>query len=526
MPTIIQTIVGGRTVDIDMSKSWDQNKPDTRLVSHREWEETLPPDHPKLYGTMIRLPKQFDKVEVFTFSKYPRPGRVMKVEEADRGKLYTIKFTDGRIEKIHSHYVSFKAHAPKSGGKAWTRLFYESREMGRQTNDATAQRELYLFYETSSESLVRAARGSFYPNSIRKKLKGVYDSDLAVKHFEYLADQAAVEYTRVQGGSGHGKYGAFSKEDRREVAREMRDAFEAAYDEDDTPNDNLDDIVAEVMPAAYKRAGWTGTEVRKLAEKEGGLPKKPPKKNNPMTLQDTYDYVVTVAQNDQDSSPDAQTAVDRAIRGFLTDINAEAIRADAVRAVDAAWRNADPAEQMILHNPSNDPVVVLHLKGKTSRGGKPQRLYVVVSERGRIIDVIDEQTEGPHAYESKYRPLPIIPIGLQQSTYREMQRWWEDLGSKLAESDREGNPELELSEHIRAAVGAALGGLLGAYGGAVMAAVVAAVGSLIGSNWKKVTAGMKAGTQAYKTTPARASVSSRANNPGQTSTELVRGLKF
>jgi hypothetical protein len=237
--------------------------------------------------------------------------------------------------------------------------------------------------------------------------------------------------------------------------------------------------------------------------------------NPQFNTEDVYNYVVLLAQNDgvaYADGKDAEAAVDRAIRDMHREVSEElrgdtrAIRSPAVAAVSRQWSGEDdPSEQILLHNPTGEPVVVLHLRAKNDINGNPQRLWMVVSDEGRVLSVIDE---GYSDLPEQYRDVPRITIDLRQGQYRDMLRWGRS---------REGytrNPlELELNEAMRASIGAALGGFVGAYGGLFTAAIAAAVGSLIGSNWKKVTAGMSAATKAYKATPARAS-GSRRNNPG------------
>lgn len=244
--------------------------------------------------------------------------------------------------------------------------------------------------------------------------------------------------------------------------------------------------------------------------------------NPQFNTEDVYNYVVLLAQNDGRAYADgknAEAAVDGAIRDMQREVSEElrgdtrAIRSPAIAAVSRQWQGEDdPSEQIILHNPSGKPVVVLHLRAKNDTNGNPQRLWMIVSDEGQILDVIDE---GYSNLPEKYRYLPDITIDLKQGTYRDTLRSW----------NRKKNPP-ELDEAMRASIGAALGGFVGAYGGLFTAAIAAAVGSLIGSNWKKVTAGMSAASKAYKTTPARAS-GSRRNNPGlETAGQLVGRLKF
>lgn len=67
---------------------------------------------------------------------------------------------------------------------------------------------------------------------------------------------------------------------------------------------------------------------------------------------------------------------------------------------------------------------VLHLRAKNDRNGNPQRLYMVLGAKGRVLDVIDEGYSGSGAYSEKWGRLPEIPINLAQGEYRRTLRWW------------------------------------------------------------------------------------------------------
>ena len=58
----------------------------------------------------------------------------------------------------------------------------------------------------------------------RKQAKGIYDHDKALKAYLNLVDEAARKYNKEFGSKGAR---IFSKADRTEVARRMRDEFEA-----------------------------------------------------------------------------------------------------------------------------------------------------------------------------------------------------------------------------------------------------------------------------------------------------------
>lgn len=250
------------------------------------------------------------------------------------------------------------------------------------------------------------------------------------------------------------------------------------------------------------------------------------RKINPvLDEEEVFDVIMLMAKNDGEAyrnNKNATQAVDTAITQFRKDVGTEAreetkaLRARAISDLNAYWksRNNNPCECMQLHNPRGKPVVVLHLRAKNDTNGNPQRLWMIVSDEGRVLEVIDE---GYGNLPKRYRDVPEIPIDLRQGQYRDMLRWARDVGrEKYAE-----NPSFALSEPIRASIGAAVTATLGAFttSSPWTIAVWAAVGSLIGSNWKKITAGLRAGGGAYRQT-------ARANNPGASTSALVGRLKF
>lgn len=237
-----------------------------------------------------------------------------------------------------------------------------------------------------------------------------------------------------------------------------------------------------------------------------------------------YNELVLIAVNDGDAYRDgknAERAVDNAIRDARRTMNeafreeVRDMRKNVIKEVRKQWRDANPSKSMVVPNPSGKAVAAIHVVGKHTPSGNPQRLFMVISDDGRVIDVIEEGDEGKSAVTETYGRIPLIPIRLQQKEYKEILRDWSRT------QDRAANPAFSINESIRASIGAAIGGALGGIGGPWTAAVWAAIGSLIGSNWKKLMAGAKAGTSAYRST-------ARANNPGPmpSAAELVGRLKF
>ena len=83
--------------------------------------------------------------------------------------------------------------------------------------------ELLMFINNSSQ-LYRSRLVPIYKNLMLKKKKGVYDSNLAVKLFQYLTDEGGKMYFKEFGG-GVGPNN-FPTSVRREVAVYLRDRFE------------------------------------------------------------------------------------------------------------------------------------------------------------------------------------------------------------------------------------------------------------------------------------------------------------
>ena len=91
--------------------------------------------------------------------------------------------------------------------------------------DVEAARELHLVTENNSELYT----GMFVPmvrNLIRKKKKGTYDSEKAIKLFEYLAEAGAKKYRKEFGGD----VDTFTPATRKLVATQFRDDFEDEYE--------------------------------------------------------------------------------------------------------------------------------------------------------------------------------------------------------------------------------------------------------------------------------------------------------
>ena len=91
--------------------------------------------------------------------------------------------------------------------------------MGYATENHTA-RELYLFAKHSRHVQQRG----FEPEARvmeRKRLKGVYDPERALKAWKYIADFAAQEYVKAHCEPGCVWWRQFTVQDRMDCAREF-----------------------------------------------------------------------------------------------------------------------------------------------------------------------------------------------------------------------------------------------------------------------------------------------------------------
>lgn len=112
----------------------------------------------------------------------------------------------------------------------------------------TEARELTLHAE-NNEPLWNRRRPEFLKNSIRRKIKGTYDSGKAAKLWEYFADEAAASYTLEHRARGpHGRFGIFTKSDRREAAQHFRDQFEDEWKSGELKRDH-----PELFPKSAKK---------------------------------------------------------------------------------------------------------------------------------------------------------------------------------------------------------------------------------------------------------------------------------
>ncbi len=125
-------------------------------------------------------------------------------------------------------------------------------------------RDLTLHAENNAD-LWNRRRPEFLKNSIRRKLKGTYDSEKAAKLWEYFADEAAASYTTEHRASGpHGKYGIFTKAERREAARHFRDQFEDQWN-----SGEIKEYHSDLFPKGAKKKATKKASRKKPTVKSG-----------------------------------------------------------------------------------------------------------------------------------------------------------------------------------------------------------------------------------------------------------------
>ncbi len=109
--------------------------------------------------------------------------------------------------------------------------------------DEVGARELYLF--TDNESKLQNQQKSIITNLARKFAKGLYDKDLAIKLWTYLADSASKLYSNDNGAQ-------FTPATRRETARMLEELhFSSVQDE-------AIDYKKRSTSAQLEKRGWFG----------------------------------------------------------------------------------------------------------------------------------------------------------------------------------------------------------------------------------------------------------------------------
>jgi hypothetical protein len=86
-------------------------------------------------------------------------------------------------------------------------------------------RELFL-YITNDGDLYRQRVEPIIKNLRLKVQKKKYDHDLAVKIYQYLADDGARKYMKEYGSTGDRVDSTFTKVDRTQCAKELRDYYD------------------------------------------------------------------------------------------------------------------------------------------------------------------------------------------------------------------------------------------------------------------------------------------------------------
>lgn len=110
----------------------------------------------------------------------------------------------------------------------------------RDITSADDVRELVL-YITNDGDLYRQRTTPIIENLKRKVKKGNYDRELAVKAWQYLADDGVRKYDK-EFGSGRGSLTLLDKATREEIARELRDYYEEQVMWDANHPESSDDL--------------------------------------------------------------------------------------------------------------------------------------------------------------------------------------------------------------------------------------------------------------------------------------------
>lgn len=92
-----------------------------------------------------------------------------------------------------------------------------------------AAKELILYIENDGD-LHRQRVVPIYKNLQKKKERGIYNKELAVKLFMYLVDDEAKKYIKEFGDPGDKVQNIFPKNVRLEVAKDLEDYFDNEYE--------------------------------------------------------------------------------------------------------------------------------------------------------------------------------------------------------------------------------------------------------------------------------------------------------
>ncbi|MDP3986716.1 MAG: DUF5661 family protein [Nanoarchaeota archaeon] len=136
-----------------------------------------------------------------------------------------------------------------------------------QGGDPDAANELMMFIENDADLLQR----SYVPmvkNLATKKARGVYDPDMAIKLFMYLADTGAQKYQKEMGDTSLPWHKAFPKSVRLDVAKQLRDKFQQEVSDKSYDYDSM-------LPKKYKGTELVEKEITEMWNKKssriGGL---------------------------------------------------------------------------------------------------------------------------------------------------------------------------------------------------------------------------------------------------------------
>ena len=124
--------------------------------------------------------------------------------------------------------------------------------------DKDAIRELELYIDNTKK--LYDVFMNMAKNLVNKQARGIYDSNKAVKLFEYLALQGAEAYVKEHGSKNDRATDMFPKAERTEVAKGLRDYFEA-----EAELGNFDSLLAKKYQKPKEASVFTKRRPSKVA---------------------------------------------------------------------------------------------------------------------------------------------------------------------------------------------------------------------------------------------------------------------
>lgn len=136
-----------------------------------------------------------------------------------------VQLAEPTVQEIHSTLSQFEPDLYEDDIESSTSIQAEHTTLrDRDITSVDDVRELVL-YITNDGDLYRQRTIPIIENLKRKVKKGNYDRELAVKAWQYLADDGVRKYDK-EFGSGRGSLTLLDKATREEIARELRDYYE------------------------------------------------------------------------------------------------------------------------------------------------------------------------------------------------------------------------------------------------------------------------------------------------------------